>query len=153
MKPLDTLDVQLLQLVMSEPKAGVREYSRRLGIARATAQSRLDKMVEAGVIRSFAPHIDLAKVGFPLSAYIHLTLRQVDFDKVIARVGTIPYVTQADSMAGAEDLTCRVVARDHEHLETISLGLMRIEGVERIRTDIVLRHRIPHRLSQLIREL
>ena len=100
MKPLDTLDVQLLQLVMSEPKAGVREYSRRLGIARATAQSRLDKMVEAGVIRSFAPHIDLAKVGFPLSAYIHLTLRQVAWAPFPTSPKRIPWPGQKTSRAG-----------------------------------------------------
>lgn len=152
-RPLDKLDADLLRLVVTEPRAGVREYARRLGVARGTAQARLDKLLEAGVIPDFAPTLDPAAMGFPLNADVHLTLRQADLGKVVARIAEIPYILRADSVAGTEDLACRVAARDHAHLEEIFADIIAIDGVERMRTEIVLRRRIPHRILPLLGEL
>ena len=96
-KPLDKLDADLLRLVVEEPRAGVREYARRLGVARGTAQSRLDKLVNAGVIPDFAPSLDPAALGYPLNADVHLTLRQADLESVVARIADIPFILRADS--------------------------------------------------------
>ncbi len=152
-KPLDKLDVDLLRLVVTEPRAGVREYARRLGVARGTAQSRLDKLIDAGVIPDFAPALDPAVLGYPLNADVHLTLRQADLDGVVARIAEIPFILRADSVAGTEDLACRVAARDHAHLEEIFSSIIAIDGVERMRSEIVLRRRIPHRILPLLGDL
>lgn len=150
---LDSLDRKILGLLTQEPRAGVREYARRLHVARATVQSRLDKLVDAGVIESYVPQLNVERLGFPLSAYLHLRLQQHDFDATVRQLARIPFITQADSVAGSDDVTCGVVARDHAHLEDISLAVMQIDGVERIRTEIVMRHRIPPRVEQLIDHL
>ena len=132
-KPLDKLDADLLRLVVEEPRAGVREYARRLGVARGTAQARLDKLVDAGVIPDFAPSLDPAAV--------------------VARIADIPFILRADSVAGTEDLACRLAARDHAHLEEIFSAIIAIDGVERMRSEIVLRRRIPHRILPLLEDL
>lgn len=151
--PVDKLDIDLLTLLVTEPKAGVREYSRRLGVARGTTQSRLDKLVERGVVTNFAPELDPAELGFPLNANVHLTLRQTDLNRVTARLAEIPFVIRADSVAGADDMSCSIVAKDHTHLEDICQAILAIEGVARMRTEIVLRHRIPNRTLPLLRHV
>ena len=150
---MDKLDIDLLTLLVTEPKAGVREYSRRLGVARGTTQNRLDKLIEAGVIADFAPELDPAALGFTLNANVHLTLRQTDLNRVTARLAEIPFILRADSVAGNDDMSCRIVARDHTHLEDICQAILAIEGVARMRTEIVLRHRIPQRTLPLLREI
>ena len=45
---LDELDARLIELLAEEPRIGVLECSRRLGVARGTVQARLDKLA-AGV--------------------------------------------------------------------------------------------------------
>ena len=60
-RPIDALDARLLRELDAEPRMGVLELSRRLGVARATAQARLDRLVKRGVIASFAPHIEPEK--------------------------------------------------------------------------------------------
>ena len=42
MSSLDALDARILLLFAQEPKVGVLEASRRLGVARGTVQARLD---------------------------------------------------------------------------------------------------------------
>lgn len=48
MRDLDRIDIELCMLLNERPKAGVREYARMLGVARATVSSRIDKLVERG---------------------------------------------------------------------------------------------------------
>ena len=67
MADLDKLDVDLLRLIVTEPRAGMREYSRRLGIARGTATARLDKLIAAGVLPDFAPSLDPRDLQFILA--------------------------------------------------------------------------------------
>lgn len=45
---LDELDAKLLSLLTTEPRLGVLECSRRLGVARGTVQARLDRMIARG---------------------------------------------------------------------------------------------------------
>src|SRR5690606_33649721 len=49
---IDDLDAKLLHLLDEDPHVGVLGASRALGVARGTVQSRLDKLVARGVIRS-----------------------------------------------------------------------------------------------------
>jgi hypothetical protein len=41
---IDALDGRLIELLMAEPRVGVLEASRRLGVARGTVQARLDRI-------------------------------------------------------------------------------------------------------------
>ncbi|HEX2308744.1 MAG TPA: AsnC family protein, partial [Jatrophihabitantaceae bacterium] len=41
---IDALDARLLREFAAAPRVGVLELSRRLGVARATVQSRLDRL-------------------------------------------------------------------------------------------------------------
>ena len=45
---IDALDARLITLLTEEPRIGVLEASRRLGVARGTVQARLDRLQRAG---------------------------------------------------------------------------------------------------------
>src|SRR5699024_1077087 len=117
------------------------------------ATARLDKLIAAGVMPDFAPSLDPAALGYPLNADIHVTLRQVNLDRVVAEIGRITFVLRAVSLDGDDDISCRVAARGQGHLEELTSMILAIDGVERLRTDIALRRRIPHRILPLLRDL
>jgi DNA-binding Lrp family transcriptional regulator len=54
---MDALDVRLLELFTQQPRMGVLEASRRLGVARGTAQARLDKLVSTGTVTDWGPNL------------------------------------------------------------------------------------------------
>jgi DNA-binding Lrp family transcriptional regulator len=66
---IDALDARLLRELDAEPRMGVLELSRRLGVARATAQARLDRLVKRGVIASFAPRVEPDALGYTVTAF------------------------------------------------------------------------------------
>ena len=62
---MDEIDGRLIELFATEPRLGVLEASRRLGIARGTVQARLDKLVAAGVITGWGPDLSPEAIGYP----------------------------------------------------------------------------------------
>lgn len=117
---IDQLDARLLRLLDEDPHVGVLGASRALGVARGTVQSRLDKLVSRGVIRSFAPQVDPAGLGYPVMAFSTLEIRQGTRDgAVMEHLRTIPEVLEAHTITGSGDVMLRMVARDNGDLQRV----------------------------------
>lgn len=151
-RALDQIDRRLLEIVMADPRVGVREFSRRLGVARGTAQARLDKLEARGVIASWAPTLDAASLGYPLSAMVHIQVAQAELEETCAGLAGVREVMEVMSVAGEFDIICRVVARDHAHLEEVFSAIISTPGVLRTRTEVILRRRVGPRVTQLLDE-
>ena len=67
---------RLVGLLTAEPRVGVLEASRRLGVARGTVQARIDRLQARGVITGYGPDIDPAALGQGVTAFITLEIRQ-----------------------------------------------------------------------------
>ena len=150
---LDALDLSILNLSIDRPRAGVREYARLLGVARATVQARLDKMQRLGIIADYQPTLSPVGLGFTARAYVRLNLAQGVLDQVTEQLAEIPEVIEADSIAGDSDLLCQVVSTGPENLEEVIQRILAVPGVMRSRTETVLRRRIPWRVKPLIDRL
>lgn len=148
---LDELDLDLLNLMLEEPRAGVREYARVLGVARGTAASRLARLEREGIITGYAPTIDPGALGYDVLGFVHLILAQGKLDEVAGRLADIPELLEAHSTTGEGDLLCRVAARNNAHLEAIVQALLALPGVVRTRTEIALNQRVAYRMLPLVR--
>ncbi|MDI2020128.1 DNA-binding Lrp family transcriptional regulator [Paenarthrobacter nicotinovorans] len=149
----DKLDIDLLKLLVQAPKAGVREYARRLNIARGTAQSRLDGFSRTGVITSYRPQISPEALGFVILAFVHIHVAQAMLDATVAGLAKIPEVLEVNSVVGDGDLICRVVGRDNTDFERVLQQVIGTEGVRRTRTELVLSRRIEPRIVTLLEKI
>lgn len=148
---IDGLDARLLDLLHRDPQVGVLGASRKLGVARGTVQSRLDKLVARGVISSFAPQLDPAALGYPVTAFCTLEIRQgTGGGPVVEHLLSIPEVLEAHTITGSGDLLCRIVARDNADLQRVIDQVVGDPLVERSSTLIALSTRIPYRTMPLL---
>lgn len=148
---IDELDAKLLTLLEHDPGIGVLGASRELGVARGTVQSRMDKLVAKGVIRSFAPQLDPVGLGYPVVAFSTLEIRQgTGGGPVVDHIGGIPQVLEAHTITGSGDLMIRVVARDNADLQRVIDEVVVHPMVERSSTVICLSTRIPYRTLPLV---
>ncbi len=69
---IDELDGRLIELLTAEPRVGVLEASRRLGVARGTVQARLDRLHARGVITGYGPDIEPAAIDYGVMAFVTL---------------------------------------------------------------------------------
>lgn len=149
---IDPLDADLIELLTREPRVGVLEASRRLGVARGTVQARLDRLQRSGVVRGFGPEVDPAAAGYPVTAFCTLEIRQGrGHDVVTAHLAAIPEVLEAHTITGSGDLLVRVVAGSNADLQRVIDQVVDDENVLRTSTVIALQTQIRHRTMPLVR--
>jgi len=148
---IDRLDAALIKLLAAEPRIGVLETSRRLGVARGTVQARLDRLRDRGVISGYGPDVDPAALGYEVTAFITLEIRQAGgHDPVAERLAAIPEVLEVHTITGAGDMLCRVVARTNADLQRVLDAIVSTEGVVRSSTLISLATQVPYRVLPLV---
>jgi DNA-binding Lrp family transcriptional regulator len=136
---IDDLDARLIALLAEEPRIGVLECSRRLNVARGTVQARLDRLQERGVIRGFGPEVDPAAIGYQVTAFVTLEIRQAGgHASVAARLAAIPEVIEVHTITGGGDMLCRIVGRGNQDLQRVIDQIVDVEGVHRTSTVIAL---------------
>jgi DNA-binding Lrp family transcriptional regulator len=147
---IDDLAAGILRLFTAEPRIGVLEASRRLGVARGTVQARLDRLMASGVIRSLAPSVDPSALGFRVTAFATLEIRQGARDRVAAHLARIPEVLEVHTITGPGDLLCRIVARDNDDLQRVIDDLVGDADIVRTSTLIALTTVVGPRVLPLV---
>lgn len=149
---IDDLDARLIELMSSEPRVGVLEASRRLGVARGTVQARLDRLHSRGIITGYGPDIDHSALGHAVTAFVTLEIRQAGgHDPVAERLALIAEVLEAHTITGSGDMLCRVVARTNADLQRVIDSIVDVPGVVRTSTVIALATPVPYRVVPLVR--
>ncbi len=149
---MDAIDRNLIELFAAEPRIGVLEASRRLGVARGTVQARLDKLQRTGVIAGWGPHLSPEALDHPVTAFLTLEIRQGAGHESVARhLAAIPEVLEAHTITGAGDMWCRVVARSNADLQRVIDRALDHRSIVRSSTVIALATQIPYRVLPLLR--
>jgi DNA-binding Lrp family transcriptional regulator len=156
---MDHLDATLVHLFAAEPRIGVLEASRRLGVARGTVQARLDKLAASGVIAGWGPELRPEALDHPVTAFLTLEIRQGAADGATERGGheavathlaRIPEVLEAYTITGAGDMWARVVARSNADLQRVIDAVLAFPGIVRSSTVIALATQVPYRVLPLL---
>jgi DNA-binding Lrp family transcriptional regulator len=156
---MDRLDRTLIELFAAEPRVGVLEASRRLGVARGTVQARLDRLQGSGVVSGWGPQLEPAALDHPVTAFLTLEIRQRStasgpleggHDAVGAHLATIPELIEACTITGPGDVWCRVVARSNTDLQRVIDHVLAHDAIVRCSTVIALATQVPHRVLPLL---
>jgi DNA-binding Lrp family transcriptional regulator len=153
MTSIDQLDAALLTALDTNPRAGIRELSTRLGVARNTVQARLRRAQEAGVLEGFSARINLSAIGMPVHAFVRMELAQGALRSVVEELRSRPAVLEVHATTGRSDLFVRVASPDHPELQELLHDLLAIPGVLRTDTEMALTTPVPFRVGPLLRSL
>jgi len=143
---MDATDARLLLALADDPRASALALAERLGISRNTVQARLARLDLAAV----QLRLDPAELGYPITAYVTMVLRQRRLDDVATELAEVPEVIEVLGISGETDLLVQVAARDGDDLYRVAGRLLAIDGVERTTTSLVMRTLVPHRLTPLL---
>lgn len=150
MTSLDRVDLELLAALAADPRATVVALADRLGLSRNTVQARMARLDRTGVFLSYERAISTVSLGFPIEAFISVTVRQADLPRITADLARIPEIVQAHGLSGQVDLLVRVACRDTRHLFDTDARILAIEGVERTETSLAMGEVIGHRVVPLM---
>lgn len=151
MPGVDDLDGRILAVFAAEPRIGVLECSRRLGVARGTVQARLDRLSASGVVSGWGPQLEPTAMGYAVTAFMTLEIRQArGHDAVAQHLAGIPEVLEVHTITGSGDLFARVVARSNADLQRVIDTVVANDDILRTSTVIALATQIRHRVLPLL---
>lgn len=149
---VDALDAAIVEFFTAEPGIGVLECSRRLKIARATVQSRLDRLQAGGVISGIIPQINPAAFGYPIITFCSIEIAQgIGHGVVFAAISAIPEILEMHTVSGASDILVKIVAKSTTDLQLVLDALSQVPGVARTSSVIVLETHMQNRHLPLLK--
>src|SRR3954453_11724108 len=98
---IDPLDARLIAALREQPRVGLLEISRQLGVARGTVQARLSKLEGRGVVIGYGPEVDPGAMGYAISAFVLIELNQGRLAEAVELLGEVPEGLEADAISGA----------------------------------------------------
>jgi len=107
-------------------------------------------MTTNGTLRGYAIRVDPAALGYPLAAFVLLSISQAGGDQVTARLAELPQVVEIHAVTGEADLLVKVVARNTADLRAVTDRMVNVEGVVRSNTAVSLVESMPTRLRALL---
>jgi len=135
---LDELDRRILHELHSDGRASMSAVAAATHISRANAYTRVNRLIDAKVIRGFGARIDPVLAGLHSSAYVTLTLHQESWQDTRARLSAIPEVSHIALVGGDFDCILLVRARDNSDLRRVVLEeLQSIPGVRSTKTALI----------------
>jgi DNA-binding Lrp family transcriptional regulator len=147
---LDETDRRILAALDDDPRIPVMMLAQRLGLARGTVQSRLEKLAASGALRPNSSRVTPAALGRGVSASVSAELDQSMLNEAIEALRRIPEVLECFAPAGDTDLLIRVVATDPDDLYRVSEEIRFCPGITRTSTSMFLREVIAYRTTGLL---
>jgi DNA-binding Lrp family transcriptional regulator len=131
-RPLDAPDRQILSELVKDARTSIRSLADRVHISRASAYTRVGRLVSDGVITGFSARIDPERAGLGTSAYVSLTIEQNSWPEVSAHLARLPYVEHVSRLGADFDVLVLVRAPDNAALRVVVLD--RIQGITSVRS-------------------
>jgi len=102
---LDTLDLQIIDVLRSDARLSARAIGRRLGVAAGTIGQRVARLERTGVIRGYTAIVEPALVGRPLGFVVGLQIAQgTPLDRILDELVAIPEIDEVLVVTGRWDL-------------------------------------------------
>ncbi|BCO56374.1 AsnC family transcriptional regulator [Mycobacterium intracellulare M.i.198] len=150
---IDRLDVDLLEMLARDARAGVLELASRLGISRNTVQSRLKRLEEGGLVAGYRPELDLARIGIATQAFIGLEVQQGRLGPIVEALIGVPQVLEIHATTGREDLLVRVATETQAGLQQLIEQVVGIPGVVHSTTTLALTTPLTFRAVPLLKDM
>ena len=141
--PLDDLDRRLLGLLQEDARRSTADLARKLKLSGPGLQKRLRKLEDRGVIRRYATVVNREAVGLGILCFVHIMIahhRPDSIKRFPDRIKGMREVLECHFLTGEFDYLLKVVVASHEELEKFLFErLMKVSGVDRTRTSIVVK--------------
>ncbi|UTL72291.1 chromate efflux transcriptional regulator ChrS [Bacillus halotolerans] len=127
---LDEIDKQILTILHEEGRISYTDLGKRVDLSRVAVQSRINQLIEAGVIEKFTAVINPAKIGIHVSVFFNVEVEPQFLEEVALKLEEEPAVTSLYHMTGPSKLHMHgIFANDQEMEGFLTKRLYPLQGV------------------------
>jgi len=136
---LDEIDIKILKILLHDCRISNREIARRLHISVNTVIDRLRKLETSKIIRGYYADLNAKKLGYNLTAVIHLATTKGLYKKVSTELSKLPNLYGVYEVTGNYDTIIVARFRDIDELEKFIKLLQKKDLIQRTETSIALK--------------
>lgn len=118
---VDATDRRILDLLRADARMSMRDVAAQVGVSRANAYARVDRLRRDGVITGFTVAVDPQRLGVGISAYVSVKIQQQSWKAVRGRLARLPQVEHVALVSGDYDLVLLVRVTDAVELRDVVL--------------------------------
>lgn len=114
MKPLDSIDHKILNILQGDSTMAVKEIAEKVGLSFTPTYERIKNLRQNGIIEKYVALVNHEKAGFELMAYCNILLKEQSQDKLHEfeiSIGQHHQVLEVVSLSGTYDYMIKVVVR------------------------------------------
>lgn len=137
---IDELDSKVLSSLAASGRISWSDLAQEIGLSAPATAERVRRLEERGIIKGYTAVLDAEALGYPLTAFVAVTLERPEKRKgFLAMLAKMPEVQECHHVAGDDDYFLKVKTKGTRDLDRLlSEDLKGIPGVIRTRTTIVL---------------
>ncbi|MBB5633221.1 DNA-binding Lrp family transcriptional regulator [Cryobacterium mesophilum] len=135
---LDDTDRRLLSALREDGRMPVAELARTLGVARATATARIDRLIASGTIIGFTVRVRDELDPLAVRAMTLIEVEGRTTDNVIRQLRGFPEIRSLHTTNGGWDLVAELGAESLAHFDRVLGRIRSIEGVVNTETSLLL---------------
>ncbi|MDR6433701.1 Lrp/AsnC family transcriptional regulator [Brucella pseudogrignonensis] len=135
---MDELDKRLITELRINGRASVPQLAELLGVARATAQKRLDRLMANGDIKGFTVRVrdDIGKDQ--IRAFMLIEMSGASLKSTIAAIKRVPGLTSLCNTNGIWDVIAELEVSTISELNEVISTIRSLQGVSKSETFIML---------------
>ena len=135
---LDQIDQDIITLLRGDGRMAFTEIAKRLNIPEATARYRVQRLLQAGVIRIQA-WPDPEKLGTPHILVVWLTVENGQVDSVAEMLSSMPEVRFVAVSAGRYNIFADIYYGAHDEMIAFFAKLHKISGIISYESQVILK--------------
>ncbi len=138
MADLDEFDRKLLALLRTDGRAPVTTLARQLGVARATVNSRLDRLLESGKVLGFTVRMRDDHGDDDVRAVSLIEVEGRTTNDVIKALRGLPEIQALHTTNGGWDLVAEIRCDSLLDFDEVLLRIRSVEGVINSQSSLLL---------------
>jgi Lrp/AsnC family leucine-responsive transcriptional regulator len=137
---MDSLDRKAVAFLIKNGRASWADLGQHLGLSAPSAADRVRKLEQSGVIRGYTPLLDAESLGYPLVAFVFVTLGSHRNRSAFLRaIEKLEEIAECHHVAGDDDYLLKVRCRGTKDLDRLLASELKDRiGVAGTRTVVVL---------------
>jgi DNA-binding Lrp family transcriptional regulator len=143
MQTLDELDRRLIAALREDGREPVTRLARRLGVTRATVNSRLKRLLESGTVLGFSVRVREERDPDSIRAIALIEVEGRSTNQAISQLRGFPEVRALHTTNGGWDLVAELRTNTLGNFDRLLGQIRSVEGVVNSETSVLLSSALP----------
>lgn len=139
---LDTTDRKIVQLLQRNSNITNAQLAKEIGLSPAPTLERVNKLENAGIIRSYHATINPSRVGLGVSTFVLVSLKghnKANIEKFMKAINEVDEIIECHHITGSGDFILKIVCADIAAYQQLMLDkVSSIEVVDSMQSMVIL---------------